>query len=680
MKRKSLLFIVVLLLSLLLFSCTEGNTRQNMEIFIKDSRSKTILPEGSSVDVVKFKIEGAGPNGSKVAFETSRTSYTLEGMVIGSWALTAHGLNREGVAIVEGSTTLNLTPANNKATIVLDTLVGKGELDLTFKWDSKKLNNPNLKLFLTDPLGTRSEIKPDKIDNATGSANIYRSNLASGSYTIQVELYDGQIKYSGFTEALRILDATTTQSTINMAINENPSAEGSITLINQAGVPVRCTITGLSATTKANKEVTASLSPTNASLNEISATWYLDGNKIGTGTKINFIPKLGSHRLDVVASTPKLGSSGSTYLLFEANALGQTGEPILNDLSFGKDINLEGKTDFEFTSDNKLFISSTSAQTLQLCSISNNTITADTTYDNQTAPIAVTDITNLYFINDINYLMVTSSKPHKVIALSYNANTNTLTKKLDNNSVLNEEMKFDGSNYTRPIYIPTLKKVISSCDISANDYEMRYGLSILDPFATNDKDFIYDWRNFELTRIINCTGYTSTPSGDNTIFLDNTFGYLGEVDFTFMGATNRIGVDTLTSEEEKLKDATAISFIDDTHLVIGKEDQLIMLEKHFPYPEDNYQRYWDFTSSIPNQDGNTPLIFLTNYKTGYLYSINKGSNNITTYKINGSTLTYCYTTPLNFIPTKARLSADGQLMMVQEEGTNRLTLFRILLR
>ena len=272
----------------------------------------------------------------------------------------------------------SLTPANNKATIVLDTLVGKGELDLTFKWDSKKLDNPNLKLFLTDPLGTRSEIKPDKIDNATGSANIYRSNLASGSYTIQVELYDGQIKYSGFTEALRILDATTTQSTINMAINENPSAEGSITLINQAGVPVRCTITGLSTTTKANKEVTASLSPTNASLNEISATWYLDGNKIGTGTKINFIPKLGSHRLDVVASTPKLGSSGSTYLLFEANALGQTGEPILNDLSFGKDINLEGKTDFEFTSDNKLFISSTSAQTLQLCSISNNTITADT--------------------------------------------------------------------------------------------------------------------------------------------------------------------------------------------------------------------------------------------------------------------------------------------------------------
>ena len=680
MKRKSLLFIVVLLLSLLLFSCTEGNTRQNMEIFIKDSRSKTILPEGSSVDVVKYKIEGAGPNGSKVAFETSRTSYTLEGMVIGSWALTAHGLNREGVAIVEGSTTLNLTPANNKATIVLDTLVGKGELDLTFKWDSKKLNNPNLKLFLTDPLGTRSEIKPDKIDNATGSANIYRSNLASGSYTIQVELYDGQIKYSGFTEALRILDATTTQSTINMAINENPSAEGSITLINQAGVPVRCTITGLSTTTKANKEVTASLSPTNASLNEISATWYLDGTKIGTGTKINFLPQLGSHRLDVVASTPKLGSSGSTFLMFDANALGRSGEPILNNLTLATNINLSGKTDFEFTSDNKLLISSTSAQTLQLCSITNNNITADTTYEDRTAPIGVKDITNLYFIDDINYLMVTSTNPHKVLALSYNANTNTLTKKLDNESILNSSLNLYGSNYKRPIYIPGLKKVICACDIPANEYDMKYGLSILDPFATTDKDFIYDWRNFELTRIANCTGYTSTKSGDNTIFLDNTFGYLGEVDFTFMGVSNRIGVNTLTSEEAMLKDATAISFIDDTHLVVGKEDQLILLEKHFPYPEQDFQLYWDFVSSMPNKDGNTPLIFLANYNSGYLYSINKGSNNITTYKMEGNTLTYCYTTPLNFTPSKARLSSDGQLLMVQEEGTNLLTLFRILLK
>lgn len=677
--KKPNIIILILLSLFILFSCKDEINRGNMEIRIENSNSKTLMPESSSVEIVKYKINGKGPDESNISFETSRTSYTLEGILIGAWKLEAYGLNREGTEIVKGSTTFNLTATNNKAVINLNELVGEGNLDLTFKWEDKKLKNPNLRIVITDSSGKKSEESAEISATEKGKANFYKAGLKAGSYTLQASLYDSNIKYSGFSEAVRIIDKKTTESTINMAIDEDITNSGSLILTNQADVPVKCTISGIEAPVKANTEQKATLALINASLNEVNAIWYLDGEKIGEGLEITFTPTAGFHRLDVVASTSKLGSSGSTYFTFEANSFGNPGEPVFNKLKIEEGINLDGISCFCFTDENDIIISSTRAKTLQICSLNNNTLSNVTTYSQFNSSFLTTDISSICFVSEMSQLFLINDNRSNVVMLDYNSSTETLTKIAENKSVLLKNEEIYGSDFSHLIYIPALNQVISLSSIIPAKYGISQGLTILDPLASNNTEFVHDFRNFGLTGVKNPGPYAMSLNGKDIIFLDSMSGNLGEIHTENSGIINRMSTNNISSDTDKSSGGTAICYLDKDHILIGKDDELIILEKEYPYPAQNMVRKWNYLTSISHEKGNGPLCFIPNHDMGYIYSINRNSANITTFSIENDSVKKLYTTPLGFTPKDAKLSKDGTILLIQEENSNNLHIFKILL-
>ncbi len=676
--KKLLFYFFLTCLLIGIISCSSEPTRQAMEINIKEATDKTILPQDTSVDVVKYKIEGIGPDNSKIAFETSRTSYTLDGMLIGSWSLTAYGVNREGINLVKGETTFNLSPSNTKATIVLDKLVGSGELDLTFQWDSSKIVNPILKLNLTDYMGRKTELQPENLDKDKGRASLYKTDLASGSYIIQAELFDSDVKFAGFSEAIRIVDTKTTQKIINMLVVENDSDDGSITLVNQAGSPVKCTITGLESTVIANEEVCVKLTPTNTSLNEVHATWYLDGEKIGTGTQLTFKPKAGSHRLDVVAETPKLGSAGSAFIIFQADVLGDIGEPVKNDISINSNVNLGGDSVIEISEQNKLFISSTRAKTLQICSVKNNILSADTTYNDGRHNFSTADIKEMLYIPSLQQLYLINTVDDSVSALNYNSSTDVLNKVVDLEGVYISNPKTYGNSFTNLIYNKSINVVHAMCDIVLGKH--TYGLVVLDPNATTASDFLFSQRVMSLININHPGPFSQSPDGTKLLFSDPVSGTLGFGSADWASSQNIFTIYSIDVDSSLIKELTAISYLDNNHILVAKSDMLTILEKNKDYPiiEGVYEHYiWNEIKTFSHKDGYDPIAIIPNYDTGYIYLINKGSNNITTFQNNGSNISHLYTTELGFIPKSAKLSEDGQMLVVQEESTNKPYIFKI---
>lgn len=677
--KKTNTMILILLSLFILFSCKDEINRGNMEITIENSNPKTLMPESGSVEIVKYKIHGKGPDGSNISFETSRTSYTLEGILIGAWKLEAYGINREGTEIVKGSTTFNLSATNNKAVINLNELVGEGNLDLIFKWEEKRLKNPNLRIIITDSSGKKSEETAEISATEKGKASFYKAGLKAGSYTLQASLYDSNVKYSGFSEAIRIIDKKTTESIINMDIEEDITNSGSLILTNQADVPVKCTISGIEAPIKANTAQKAKLSLINASLDEVNAVWYLDGEKIGEGLEIAFTPTSGFHRLDVVAATSKLGSSGSTYFTFEANSFGSPGEPVLNRLKMEEGIYLDGLSCFSFTNENDIIVSSTRAKTLQICSLNNNTLSNVTTYSQFNSPFLTSDISALCFVDEMSQLFLINDNKSNVVLLDYNSSTETLTKVAENKSILLKKEEIYGSDFSHLIYIPALNQVMSLSSIIPAKYGISQGLTILDPLASNNTEFVHDFRNFGLTGVKNPGPYAMSPNGKDIIFLDSMSGNLGEIHTENVGIINRMSTNNITSDTQRTSGGTAICYIDKDHILIGKDDELIILEKEYPYPAQNMVRKWNYLTSITQDGGNGPLCFIPNHNGGYIYGINRNSTNITTFSIENGRVKKLYTTPLGFTPKDARLSGDGSILLIQEENSNSLHLFKILL-
>ncbi len=676
--KKILTYSLIICLMVGIISCKSEPTRQNLEINIKEYVAKTILPQDTTVDVVKYKIEGVGPDNNKIAFETSRTSYTLEGMLIGSWSLTAYGINREGIKLVMGETDFNLSPSNTKATIELNKLVGTGELDLTFKWDSSKLSDPNLKLNCTDYAGRKVELKTDSFNKERGEASLYKTGIPSGSYTIQAELFDGEIKVSGFSEAIRIVDTRTTQKTVNMLVNENGNDNGSITLVDRSGTPVKCSITGLATSVIANEEVCVKLSSSNTALNEISAVWYLDGLKIGTGTQLKFSPKPGSHRLDVVAETQKLGSTGSTYLIFQADVLGKIGEPVKNDITINSNVNLKGNSEIAISEHNKLFISSTKDRTLQVCSIKSNILSADTTYNKDFHNFETSDISEMLYVPEAKQLYIINKSSDSIAALSYNPSTDVLTKILDNGGRYIKGQNVYGNGYQNLMYNPELESVHAMCSVNVSN--QRFGLLILKTTATSNENFIYSQRALNLIDINHAGPHTLSPDGKIVLFADPVDGKLGYATSHNSAHQDIFTIYKIETDSSLVKDIKGITYLDRDHLLLARENNLTILEKDINYPRvEGYNEYypWHEASTYNYSQGYDPIAVIANYKTGYIYIINKGSKNIVTFRNTGRDIIHEYTTDLGFTPRKALLSQDGQMLVVQEAETNKPYIFKI---
>ncbi len=384
MKERNVSCFLLLLLSvvLLLFGCSADNQgRSTMQIRLQkqESTDRTIVPDDTPLAVSRYVIEGTGPQEETFSVVSTDTKTEVTGLLIGQWSVIAVGQNSQGMDLVRGSTTITLGSEGSEAVIELNQLSGTGELHIEFFWDHTRLNDASLQLWLIDSQNAKRTLTP-KINNTANGSVTYQESLAAGSYTLQAQLKSGNSVVAGCVEVVRIVGARTTETAIELQLDKYSAVPHSFSLIDHLGVPVTCTIGGISESMPAQKPATATLHTESGQ--NLNVVWYLDGEEIGEGTSCSFIPESGTHRLDLIATGDRLASSGSASIAFNASIVGASGIPTLvktvADSNNGIHIGAGAKV--AFLPDGKFLLASEVHKTLQVCRIVRDSVEVVRTY------------------------------------------------------------------------------------------------------------------------------------------------------------------------------------------------------------------------------------------------------------------------------------------------------------
>ena len=386
MKRHKTAAILALALVavLLATACQEAQKTADLRVTLDDSIDRTLVPKDpEEFKVVKYRITcQARGGGDPITLDTIRSSIVFQGLPLGTYDISATGRNESGQDIVSGSSEFNLTGSNTSATIVLNRLIGSGHISITFTWDKELVGKPSVHVTLTPMDGQEGNTIEKTLEASGSSATFTANDLPSGSYRLTAKLMDKGVSVAGCVEAVRIADKSTVSAEIPFNLDKLPSSPGNITLENQAGIPIACTIEGVEEgqTVQAQQELEVDLVTDGLEEMSVQVEWYLDGSPVGSGRSITLTPQPGQHRLDVVASTDKLGSSGSTTIKFEAALLGDIGVPVMGGrvTEAGVDgLSLSGDMVMDFLVDGNLMIVDNDANRIQTCAIVRNTLRLD---------------------------------------------------------------------------------------------------------------------------------------------------------------------------------------------------------------------------------------------------------------------------------------------------------------
>lgn len=431
MKAKFVIVPLLIALAMILPSCEEGQSHATLRVNLRKDRS--IVPADYPLEIESYRITGDGPGAETFNVETSKETISLEGLVIGEWSITAEGLNENDDVLVTGSTVHRLSATNGSCTIELSELVGTGSLEVTFTWDPERISGePSIELELTPQYGTKEtrELELTTMDKESGEATYTGSDYPAGSYVLASRLYDGSVQVSGFVEAVRIAGDQISKGTVEFDLDRYPTEPGTLEVVNNTGVPVSCVIEGLEDTVDADIPITVTLSSETDDVSSYSIIWYLDGNQIGEGAEAEFTPTVGTHRIDVVASTSRLGTSGSASINFEALSITDPGVPARGSIvKDSAEMPLSGTTIVNFLPDSKVMIASIAEEKIHIASNIRGSLDHVRSYSFAELGIDgdLVDFETIPVSESLSKVILTERNPFRVAVYNYNTQTSALS-------------------------------------------------------------------------------------------------------------------------------------------------------------------------------------------------------------------------------------------------------------
>ena len=445
MKRYSILCIACTAIILVCLSgCSEEyaatSLRLSLSSLLESRGSKTLVPDGESLVIHSYSLEGSGPNGNTFSITTLSPQVLIEGLVFGTWEIQAVGRNEQGTDLVTGSVTHHLTTTSTQAELFLDTLVGSGTLDVTFSWGDPNFPSITLDVYVQPQGESETKITSGIVMNGSTATARYETVKASGSYALRYELFSNGIKIAGGTEAVRIIENSTTIGTISISIDSESSTTQGLAIVNTTATPIEGTISGIETTILPNTPVTAVFNHIKGGgTTDIAVQWFLDGSLIGTGLSVTFSTFTGQHRLDAFASSDKAGSMGSATLPFSASVTGNNGVPVMLDTvrngeldRLGQSFALQDVSDCIFLRDGRILVAS--AHTLQLYEVVRDSLKIVKTFSGGAAGTNPgSALYHTYGVTDLavdlfeDIVVTTSSTDHTLVAYAYDSEQADLT-------------------------------------------------------------------------------------------------------------------------------------------------------------------------------------------------------------------------------------------------------------
>ena len=312
------------LVALLLFTSCDDSKSTHTDLVVRFAcekfsvQERSLIPTAEDMTIEEYRIFGNGPNSETVDVTSSSTTVTLGQLLMGKWTLTAQALNKTGAILAQGTLTTMLSSVTNTATINLTELVGEGNLSVAYCWNLEQVaSDVRLELSLTNQQGESVSIDDPTLDKDKGMAN-FSASLPAGSYRLCSKLYSQNVLVSGSAEAVRIIPGTTTTGELEMKMGDLSSIF-TMTVINDTMMPIGGTVTCTPTSPSVGASVTLAFTPSNlqgVEAEELTAAWFCEGSPVvGDGFSYTSIPKVGSHRYDIIVSHAKLGSLGGTTIL-----------------------------------------------------------------------------------------------------------------------------------------------------------------------------------------------------------------------------------------------------------------------------------------------------------------------------------------------------------------------------
>lgn len=676
MKRKGILQFLAIALAvfLVLTSCDDGGQTENMKIVLEKDVARTIIPGAAEdLNVTSYQITVTGAKNFE--FNSARTTMVLEGVPIGNYTITAKGLNKRQEALVQGSVDFNLNKTNTTATVVLEELIGDGNLSLTFSWENSKLENtPSVKVSLE---GQDNSYTISETLTPTGNTAAYsKQQLKAGSYILKAELYDGSVKVSGASEAIRIVDGKTTTGIISFELDAPPETLGQLTLTNKAGVPVVCTILGITNgdNVAAQQEITASLDVSTLNPSDLTIKWYLDGELCAEGASFTFKPSPGPHRLDVIARTNMLASSGSTQVLFNAALLGKQGEPVVAGVISNGDIAIGGRNTMTFLPDGNLMITSDGNRAVSVAGIVRNTLTLvsqSAIEDGVKFTAAVNGGKNIVMLHD---------SPAGSTSYDYNAGSGKLVSPTYDSGYFIKEYNDKISGVLGIINTASWMKDADFAYVGwMNDIEN--GLcNVLLLRDIDQRDLIEDDAYISGGRMFGhviaagaATMMASSHDGNEFVIVNSDTGAI----IAGKGVSGALEVNAY--QDSTITGATAVSVLPSSSSYVIRFAITNGNEIRFYEVNVTNETLTQSSSAMQRSEGSglntSKLILSSNEK--FLYALNKGNNSISSFKVNDSGLEFIAMTDLEFTPDQAALSPSGAYLFVCGADADSITMLRI---
>ncbi len=679
MKRtiSKLLLFALCLVTLLAISCSddEAVARSSLHLNMDSSKAlqRTLVPDDTPLSVSRYVVEGDGPQGSTFSIVSVNAAVEVQGLLIGTWDLTAVGQNSQGVDLVRGTQTVTLTKEPTEAYIELDALSGTGVMDIEFYWDASQISDATLSVWLEDSKEVRTKLTPKVNNSATGSVQ-YTSTLEAGSYLLQAQLDSTDIRVAGCVEVVRIVGAKTTEAHIELRLDKYSDIPNKVFLVDNLGTPIPCTIGGITETMVAQKSATATVSTGGAQ--PIEVNWYLDGEFMTGNQNCTFTPSSGTHRLDVIAKGALLASSGSASISFTATVDGEPGIPTLVSrvVDNTNGLNIDAGAQVAFLPDGKFLLASPTKQTLQVCRIVRDSVEVIHTYTSADS-FNLAGVASIY-ADPVTYRVVISNSINpKVAAYQYDLSTSELTKLFEKGN------NYGGQGWGTGNFPYLYHWVVNRPHGVLMGLHPTFETAVeLNLYAVGGADFhrngYYD--TFPPGDGVPLTGMDITPSGDMTAFVKESESLIifcewdTMLDYSF-GPRTEIDAD----DAAFLNGVREVCFLDDTNVVYATDKDIGRFART---GTNNWVQKEIFTSNIYKTGLLEDIIALKRTPDGkHLYVLCRQSRNLAVFSFEGDTLDEMGSATLGiFNPAWMELSPSGDHLLVTSENSGELLLYRIL--
>ncbi|WP_320123054.1 hypothetical protein [uncultured Sphaerochaeta sp.] len=602
-----------------------GRSSLHVSMERRSGAEKTLLPNDTPLEVSRYVVEGTGPQDTTFSVMSNTSTVDVDGLLIGTWDITAVGRNDQGVDLVTGSVSVNLSKDPLETVITLDALSGNGMMDIHLGWDASKINSPSLEVWLTDPQGTSTSLTPTTNNMENGSV-VFNGSYPAGSYLLRAKLYSGTTAVAGCAEVIRVVGNKTTEGVIELTLDKYADIPATITLVNNLGVPVECSIQGIREVMEAQVPATATLSAQEAT--DLEVSWYLDGEEISNALSCAFTPESGLHRLDVIAKGALLASTGSASITFKAAVEGTAGVPKLvgmvedttDGLYVGKNAHVA------FLPDGKLVLASNQHQTIQVCRIVRDTLEVVNTYTTTDGFNAV-QVTDIYVDPLTKLVAIADASIPSLSVYFYDSKNATLTKQFERN---NTYYKTSSSSKTFTSLHQLSKEATTGILyglIPDASHVVQTNLYAQTPESADPGEYIW-W-------------FSNPPVFDALAISEGSqSAALADTDTGFLKLCRKNPMDDLFAQDQHfqstdtpyLDNIGSLHFINDEQLIYATDNDI----GRFAYASNAWTQKEVYTSSqndIGAMEGISQLV--SNKDDTMLYVLAKDSKNVVSFSVDG---------------------------------------------